>query len=99
MERLALLAVLQAKAGKEQALEDFLKSALPLAEAETQTMAWYAFKMGDGRFGIFDTFANEAGRQAHLTGEIAKALFAHAEELLAVAPSIDQPEILAVKAR
>lgn len=97
MEKLAILAVLQAKPGKEQALEDFLKSALPLAQAETGTVAWYAFKMGDGRFGIFDTFADDAGRNAHLNGDIAKALFAHAEELLATAPSIDQPEILAAK--
>lgn len=97
MEKLAILAVLEAKPGKEQALEDFLKSALPLALAETGTVAWYAFKMGDGRFGIFDTFSDEAGRNAHLNGEIAKALFAHADEPLAKAPSIDQSEILASK--
>jgi quinol monooxygenase YgiN len=98
MEKLALLATLHAKPGKEQELEAFLISALPLAEAEPLTHAWYAFKIDAGTFGIFDTFADEDGRQAHIGGEIAKALFAHADELLAQPPQIQAPEILAAKA-
>ena len=97
MENLALLAILQSKPGKEAEVEAFLKSALPLAIQEQGTVRWYALKLGSGRFGIFDTFADAAGRDAHLSGEIAKALFAKAEELLAAPPQIDQPEILAVK--
>jgi quinol monooxygenase YgiN len=54
--------------------------------------------MGPSKFGIFDTFADEKGRNAHLSGEVAKALFAKAEDLFAKPPAIDQPEILAVKA-
>ena len=98
MEQLALLAVLEAKPGKEGEVEAFLKSALPLAQAEAGTVNWYALKLGPSRFGIFDTFADQAGRDAHLSGDIAKALFARAAELLAKPPAIDQPEILAVKA-
>jgi quinol monooxygenase YgiN len=97
MERLGILVVLEAKAGKEKELEDFLKSALPLAQAEPKTVRWYALKLDRSRFGIFDTFADAAGRDAHLAGDIAKALFAKADELLAKPPAIDQPEILAVK--
>jgi quinol monooxygenase YgiN len=97
MEKLALLAILHSKPGKEAEVEAFLKSALPLAVQEQGTVRWYALKLGSGRFGIFDTFADAAGRDAHLSGEIAKALFAKAEELLAAPPQIDQPEILAVK--
>jgi quinol monooxygenase YgiN len=97
MEKLALLAILQSKPGKEAEVEAFLKSALPLAQQEQGTVRWYALKLGSGRFGIFDTFADAAGRNAHLSGEIAKALFAKAEELLAAPPQIEQPEILAVK--
>ena len=97
MEKFALLAQLTAKPGKEQELEQFLKSAQPLAEREPETAAWYAVKMGPNRFGIFDTFHNESGRQAHLNGDIAKALLARAEELLAEKPQIDQLEILAEK--
>ena len=98
MDTRAILALLEAKPGKEQELEAFLKSAQPLAEAEPATTTWYAVRLGPGRFGIFDTFKDDAGRQAHLSGEIAKALFAHADELLAKAPQIEMLEILASKA-
>ena len=97
MEKLAILAVLNAKPGKEKEVESFLKSALPLAQRESKTVRWYALKLGNARFAIFDTFADQPGRDAHLSGEIAKALFARADELLASAPAIDQPEIIAVK--
>jgi quinol monooxygenase YgiN len=98
MDTLALLGLMEAKSGKEAELEAFLKSALPLAQAETDTTTWYALKMGPSKFGIFDTFADEAGRDAHLHGEIAKALFAKADELLAKPPQIEMVELLAVKA-
>jgi quinol monooxygenase YgiN len=98
MDKLALLALLHAKPGKEKELEEFLKSAQPLAEQETGTSTWYAVKLGPAKFGIFDTFKDEAGRNAHLTGEIAKALFAKADELLAEAPQVEKLEILALKA-
>jgi quinol monooxygenase YgiN len=97
MSRLAIWAQLEAKPGKEKELEAFLKSAQPLVEREPGTVTWYAINMGHGRYGIFDTFADEAGRNAHLNGEIAKALFAKAGELLAKPPEIAKPEILAVK--
>ena len=98
MSRLAIWAQLEAKPGKETEVEEFLKSAQPLAEREAATLSWYAIKLGPGKYGIFDTFADENGRNAHLTGDIAKALFARAEELFAKAPEIDRPEILAAKA-
>jgi len=98
METLGLLAVLEAKPGKEQELERFLRSALPSARAERATVSWYAFGLGGSRFGIFDTFADESGRDAHLTGEIAKALLSKAEELLVSPPTIERASILAVKA-
>jgi len=97
MSKLAIWVQLEAKAGKEKELEEFLKSAQPLAEREPQTISWYAIKMGPGKFGIFDTFADENGRNAHLNGEIAKALFAKADELLAKPPEIAKPEVLASK--
>jgi quinol monooxygenase YgiN len=97
MEKLAILALLDAKPGKEAEVEAFLKSALPMAQAEAGTVSWYALKLSPSRFGIFDTFADQSGRDAHLSGDIAKALFAKAEELFAKPPAIDQPEILAAK--
>src|ERR1700752_1446953 len=95
MESIGLLVTLEARAGKEADAEAFLKSAQPLALNEKATLKWYAIKIGPGKFGIFDTFANEEGRNAHLTGEIAKALGARANELFAVAPRIEKTEILA----
>jgi quinol monooxygenase YgiN len=98
MDKFAIWAMLEAKPGKEKEVESFLKSAQPLAEKEAGTTTWYALKIGPSKYGIFDTFADEAGRNAHLNGEIAKALFAKAEELFAKPPAIEKPEILAVKA-
>ena len=98
MDKFAVWAQLEAKPGKEAEVEEFLKSAQPLAEQESGTTTWYALKIGPSKYGIFDTFVDEEGRNAHLNGEIAKALFAKAEELFARPPEIDRPEILAVKA-
>jgi quinol monooxygenase YgiN len=95
METIGLLVTLKAKTGKEADAETFLKSAQPLALDEKGTLKWYAIKLGPGRFGIFDTFANEAGRNAHLTGDIAKALGERASELFAVPPQVEKVEILA----
>jgi quinol monooxygenase YgiN len=97
MVSVAILATLQAKPDKVAELSDMLKSALELAQAEQQTISWYAFKTGETTFGIFDTFEDEAGRQAHLNGQIAAALMAHAGELLSQPPKIEQLTILASK--
>ena len=98
MDKFALLALLEAKPGKEKEVEEFLKSAQPLAVRENGTTTWYAVKLGPQKFGIFDTFKDEAGRNGHLTGDIAKALFAKAEELFAVPPKVEKLTILASKA-
>ena len=95
MNQARLLVTLQARLGKEAEVEGFLKSALPLVEAETGTTTWFAFKVGPATFGIFDTFKDEAGRTTHINGEVAKALFARAEELFVSAPQIQKPDILA----
>src|SRR5450631_1762770 len=94
MEVIGLLVTLEARAGKESEAEAFLKSAQPLALNEKGTLKWYAFKIGSAKFGIFDTFANEAGRNSHLTGDIAKALGARASELFAVPPQVQKVEVL-----
>lgn len=97
MEKFALLARVEAKPGKENDVLAFLKSALPLAEAEQDTVRWYALQLGPSTFGIFDTFETEDGRKAHLAGKIAEALMANAAELLAKDPVIEFVELLAIK--
>ncbi len=84
MTKLALFVRLEAKPGQEAALADFLASALPLANAESGTTAWFALKFG-------------AGRQAHLNGQIAAALMANAATLLSSPPNIEKVELLAAK--
>jgi quinol monooxygenase YgiN len=91
----ALLARLEAKDGKESEVQEFLESALPMAEDEPDTTTWFALRMGESTFGIFDTFPDEDGRQAHLDGEIAAALLEQADDLLAEDPQIEEVDVLA----
>ncbi|MEC4005663.1 antibiotic biosynthesis monooxygenase [Flavobacterium sp. SUN052] len=97
MEKYALLARLEAKPGKELEVSNFLKSALPLAIEELETIKWYAWQINESTFGIFDSFETEEGRKAHLAGKIAAALMEHAGELLSKDPIIEFLDILAVK--
>src|ERR1700758_240719 len=97
MNKFGILATLQARPGKEAEVETFLRSARPLVEAETGTTAWFAFRISAATFGIFDTFKDEDGRAAHVNGEVAKALFARAEELFVAHPDIKPVDILAEK--
>ncbi len=97
MVKLALYVRLEAKPGKEEALKSFLAGALPLAEAEPATPVWFALQFGPSTFGVFDAFADEAGREAHLNGDIAAALMANADALLASPPKIEKVDLLAAK--
>jgi quinol monooxygenase YgiN len=92
-----LLAILEAKPGKGDELAAFLKQGRELAAAEPGTVTWYAFKLGDTTYGIFDTFGDEESRQAHLNGQIPAALGQVAEDLLAKEPDIRSTDIIAVK--
>jgi quinol monooxygenase YgiN len=95
--KLGLLALLEAKPGKGDDLGAFLKSGRALAVAEEGTVTWYAFKIDDSTYGIFDTFETEDARNAHLSGEIPKALGEVGPDLLAKDPDIRTIEILAAK--
>ena len=95
--RLGILALLQAKSDKGDELGAFLAAGRALAVAEEQTVTWYAFKVDDTTYGIFDSFETEAGRDAHLSGEITKALSQVADDLLAGKPDIRTVDIVAVK--
>ncbi len=94
---LGLLATLEAKPGREQDLADFLVAGQQLAEAEEGTRVWYAFRIDQRTFGIFDAFEDEEARQAHVTGEIPAALGGPAKELLASDPVIRPVDVIASK--
>ena len=97
MTKFALFVCLEAKPGQEAAVADFLAGALPLANAESGTTAWFALKFGSSTFGVFDAFADEAGREAHLHGPIAAALMANAADLLAEPPQIERADVIGAK--
>jgi quinol monooxygenase YgiN len=92
-----LIVRLEARAGREEAVAAFLRDALPLVREEPETVAWFAFQIGEGSFAIVDVFPDEGGRRAHLGGAVAAALEANAPELLAQPPVIESVDVLAAK--
>ena len=97
MVKVGLFVRLEAKSGKEAELAAFLQQGLEMANAETTTPVWFALRFSPGSFAIFDAFDDESGRRAHLSGPIAAALMAHAPDLLAEAPTIEQLDVLGAK--
>ena len=94
MKNIGLLATLKAKEGREMEVLNFIKEAVNLARREEKTITWYSFRIDNSTFGIFDTFENESGRDAHLNGKIAAALLSKASDLLTEPPIIKKIEIL-----
>ena len=92
-----VLALVEAKPGKEAEVEAFLESGRSIVEQERGTVVWYAFRVDESTFGIFDAFADDAGRQAHLAGLIPAALGEVGPQLLAKDPDIRLVDVLAVK--
>ena len=88
---------LEAKPGKERDVEAFLESGRALVDDEPETIAWFAVRLSSTTFAIFDVFASEAGREAHLSGRVAAALMENAAELLAQAPTIEKLDVIASK--
>lgn len=93
----ALFVRLEAKPGKEQAVTDFLTAGLDMTNREATTPVWFALKLSPTTYGVFDAFASEEDRQAHLLGNMANALMARADEMLASPPSIEPIDVLAMK--
>jgi quinol monooxygenase YgiN len=91
----ALFVTLEAKPGKENEVAKFLRDAQGLVQQEPATTAWFAIKLGPTTFAIFDAFPDDAGRDAHLSGKVAKALMEKAPDLLAEPPKIEKADILA----
>ena len=95
--RLGILALLEAKPGKDDELAAFLQAGRELALAEQGTVTWYAFKISESEYGIFDTFETDDAREAHFAGQIPRALGQVASELLVSAPDIRPVDVIAVK--
>ncbi len=95
MSDVGLFVRLEAKPERAEDVAGFLAGALELVRDEPQTKTWFAIRLGATTFGIFDTFADDAGRQAHLAGRVAAALMENAPELLAEDPAIERVDVLA----
>ena len=93
----SLIVKIVAKEDRAEDVASFLTGALPLAEAEDFTPVWFAMRPDKTTFYVVDAFSSNEDRQKHIDGEIAKALFASADELLAEAPSVSAVDILASK--
>lgn len=97
MIRFGLFVRLKAKPGKEKAVADFLAAGLELTNQEATTPIWFALQLSPTTFGVFDAFTSDEDREAHLAGNMAKALMSRVEELLASPPSIEPVDILGMK--
>lgn len=97
MVKVGLWVKMEAKPGKEDEVDAFLRSAQPIVDGEPATVAWFAVRLSESTFGIFDVFPDEAGRDAHLSGQVAAALMAKAEDLFSTPPSIEKLDVLASK--
>lgn len=92
-----LLVTLQARQGKDEELSELLTSQLPVVAAERGTSSWYAFRISESIFGIYDTFHDVKGRELHLSGPVAAALEAIADDVLAAPPLVEKLDLVAVK--
>jgi len=97
MVTVGLWVPLEAKPGKEQEVADFLEGGRALVDEEPGTTAWFAVRLGPSSFAIFDVFEDESGREAHLSGKVAEALMAQAEDLFAAPPEITKVDVIASK--
>jgi quinol monooxygenase YgiN len=91
-----LLVRIEALPGREAEVQQFLEGGLQIVQQEPGTVTWYAIRLGPTTFGIFDTFADDAGRQAHLSGQVAAALMENVGKLFGE-PTIEQVDVLAAK--
>jgi quinol monooxygenase YgiN len=95
MSDVGLLVRLEAKPERADDVAAFLAGALDLVRDEPETKTWFAIRLGPTTFGIYDTFADDRGRQAHLAGRVAAALMENAPALLAQDPVIERVDVLA----
>lgn len=91
-----LLVTLEVKQGREGDVEAFLRQGQSLVEQEPDTTAWFAIRLGPTTFGIFDVFPDDAGRDAHLSGKVAKALTEKVGELFEP-PDVRKLDVIASK--
>jgi quinol monooxygenase YgiN len=99
MAKFALLVELKAKPGKESEVEAFLEKEASLVRKEPGTLSWHAAKI-EGEpavYRVFDTFDDEAAREAHLNGEAGRELVEKADELFSPTPKVSKLQVIGQK--
>ena len=94
---LALVATIEARQGQGRDFGEFLVEAKPMADLEAGTLAWYALRINPNGFAVVAAFADEAGRSAHLRGEVATGMERLVGRYLDEVPAMRQAEVLACK--
>lgn len=93
----AVLLTFKAKEGHQVEVERFLTNAEAMAMEEPDTTAWFALRMENNTYGIFDVFPDNGGRFKHLTGQIPRELAKHALSLLGSMPDMSLPTVVEEK--
>jgi quinol monooxygenase YgiN len=94
MTKKALFVTLDARPGKEKEVAEFLRAGQRLVQEESGTTAWFGLQINEHTFAIFDCFADDAARDAHLAGEVARTLRAKAKDLFSGPPQIEKIDVL-----
>lgn len=92
-----LLLTLPAKEGHAGDVEQFLEGGREIVEEEPGTTAWFAIRMDENHYGIFDVFPDNGARFAHLTGRVPRELAKHVFQLLGGFPDMDMLSVLGCK--
>ena len=81
--KLANFITLKAKPGQSENLAKFLAGgAAAVAATEPATLSWFSVRIDADTFGIIDFFADQAGQDAHVSGQVAAALKAAADQMI-----------------
>jgi quinol monooxygenase YgiN len=94
MITVGLLIRVEAKPDKVAEVEAALKSAVAPVRAEGKAVVWFGLRLGPTTFAIYDAFANDDDRQAHLKANF-EALRAAGAELFAEPPTVEHIDIVA----
>lgn len=96
MLTVGLFVRIEAKPDKVAEVEALLASVLEVIQGEAATPVWFALRMGPTSFGVFDAFADDTDRKAHLDANV-EALRAASAELFAQPPTIEHIDVVAAK--
>ena len=94
MVTVGLFIKVEAKPGKVAEVEAMLKTAVEAVRREEKAVCWFGLRLGPTTFAVYDAFADDEDRQAHLAANSA-ALREAGAELFAAPPTVEHVDIVA----